>query len=148
MTSRLRDKWVLITGASSGFGAAAARAFASEGAKLLLGARRLERLEKVAAESKQAGAGEVHFHFLDVCKTASVNEFVDWSKEKIGAHTAGETGLHVLVNNAGGAHGFETVAEGRDDDWEIMFQSNTLGVLRMVRAALPLLPHQIGRAHV
>ena len=48
------------------------------------------------------------------------------------------------MNNAGGAHGFDTVAEGRDEDWETMFQANTLGVLRMVRAALPLLPHHSG----
>jgi NADP-dependent 3-hydroxy acid dehydrogenase YdfG len=59
----LKNKWVLITGASSGFGAAAARAFGAEGAKLLLGARRVDRLEKVAAEARQAGAGEAHFHF-------------------------------------------------------------------------------------
>ena len=81
MKSPLKNKWVLITGASSGFGAAAARAFGAEGAKLLLGARRVDRLKKVAGESKKAGAGEAHFHFLDVAKTASVEEFVLWAKE-------------------------------------------------------------------
>src|ERR1017187_2507427 len=114
----LQNKWVLITGASSGFGAAAARAFGAEGAKLLLGARRVDRLEKIAAEAKKAGAGEAHFRFLDVAKTASVEEFVSWAREKIGRRQ----NLHVLINNAGGAHGLEPIAQGRDADWEAMIQ--------------------------
>jgi NADP-dependent 3-hydroxy acid dehydrogenase YdfG len=52
--------------------------------------------------------------------------------------------LHVLVNNAGGAIGVETVADGKDADWEAMLQSNVLGLLRMTRAALPLLPRDAG----
>ncbi|MGH7991851.1 MAG: SDR family NAD(P)-dependent oxidoreductase, partial [Limisphaerales bacterium] len=60
MKSPLKNKWVLITGASSGFGAAAAIAFGAQGAKLLLGARRVDRLKKVAAESKKSGAAESH----------------------------------------------------------------------------------------
>ena len=153
MASRLKDKWVLITGASSGFGAAAARAFGAEGAKLLLGTRRLDRLNKVVTEARHAGAGEAHSHGLDVTKSSSVEKFVSWAKEqmKISAaeHRPGEpkpaTGnLHVLINNAGGALGLDPVAEGKDEDWETMLQSNVLGVLRMTRAALPLLPHHAG----
>ena len=140
MKSSLQNKWVLITGASSGFGAAAARAFGAEGAQLLLGARRVDRLEKIAAEAGKAGAGEAHFHFLDVAKTASVEEFVFWAREKIGRRQ----NLHVLINNAGGAHGLEPIAQGRDADWEAMIQSNVLGILRMTRAALPLLPRDAG----
>ena len=140
MKSSLQNKWVLITGASSGFGAAAARAFGAEGAQLLLGARRVDRLEKIDAEAKKAGAGEAHFHFLDVAKTASVEEFVSWAREKIGRRQ----NLHVLINNAGGAHGLEPIAQGRDADWEAMIQSNVLGILRMTRAALPLLPRDAG----
>ena len=83
MKSPLKNKWVLITGASSGFGAAAARAFGAEGAKLLLGARRVERLKKVAAESLQAGAAAAQAHELDVTKTASVEAFIAWAKSKI-----------------------------------------------------------------
>ena len=83
MKSSLKNKWVLITGASSGFGAAAAMAFGAEGAKLLLGARRVDRLKKVAAESKKSGAAEAHFHELDVSKTASVEKFIAWAKKKI-----------------------------------------------------------------
>jgi 3-hydroxy acid dehydrogenase / malonic semialdehyde reductase len=144
MKSSLKDKWVLITGASSGFGAAAARAFGAKGARLLLGARRVDRLKKVAAEARRTGAPEAHSHALDVCKTASVNEFVAWARERIGGQKSEGRGLHVLINNAGGAHGLDTVAEGKDTDWEAMLQSNVLGVLRMTRAALPLIPHDAG----
>ncbi len=135
--SSLKDKWVLITGASSGFGAAAARAFAAEGAKLLLGARRLDRLKNVAAGARKAGAVEAQVHELDVSQTASVEVFMDWVAEKLRT-------LHVLINNAGGAHGLDTVAEGKDADWEAMMQSNVLGVMRMTRAALPLMPRDAG----
>jgi NADP-dependent 3-hydroxy acid dehydrogenase YdfG len=140
MKTPLKNKWVLITGASSGFGAAAARAFGAEGARLLLGARRTGCLEKVAAEARQAGAPEAHFHILDVSKTPGVETFVAWAKGKMG----GPKNLHVLINNAGGAHGQDPVAEGRDADWETMLQTNVLGVLRVTRAALPLLPHDAG----
>jgi len=135
--SLLENQWVLITGASSGFGAAAARAFGAEGAKLLLGARRVDRLKKVAAETRKAGAAEVHFHFLDVAKTESVETFISWVRQKI-------RNLHVLINNAGGAHGLDPVAGGKDADWEAMIQSNLLGVLRMTRAALPLMARDAG----
>jgi len=147
MKTLLKDKWVLITGASSGFGAAAARAFGAEGAKLLLGARRVDRLEKVAAEVRQAGAAEAHFHKLDVTKTSSVETFIAWAKSKIqdpGCQTPDPTCLHVLINNAGGAHGLDTVAEGKDADWETMLQTNVFGILRVTRAALPLMPHDAG----
>jgi NADP-dependent 3-hydroxy acid dehydrogenase YdfG len=135
----LKNKWVLITGASSGFGAAGAVAFGAEGAKLLLGARRVDRLKKVAAESKKSGAVAAHFHELDVSKTASVEEFISWSAKIIGGKN-----LHVLINNAGGAHGIDTIADGKDADWEAMIQSNVLGVLRVTRAALPLMPRDAG----
>jgi 3-hydroxy acid dehydrogenase/malonic semialdehyde reductase len=144
MTSRLKDKWVLITGASSGFGAAAARAFGAESAKLLLGARRVDRLEQVAAEARQAGAGAALFQQLDVAKTSSVEAFVAWAGKKISNHSSRTSGLHVLINNAGGAHGLDTVAEGKDEDWETMLQTNVLGILRMTRAALPLMINHPG----
>src|SRR5690349_19908913 len=83
MASRLKGKWVLVTGGSSGFGAATARAFGAEGARVLIGARRLDRLEQVAAETKKAGAAEAHFHFLDVASTKSVNDFIGWARECI-----------------------------------------------------------------
>jgi NADP-dependent 3-hydroxy acid dehydrogenase YdfG len=137
MAYKLADKWVLITGASSGFGAAAALAFAREGSKLILGARRLDRLEQVATEAGKLGAPAAVFHSLDVTSTASVNGFAQWTR----THTER---VDVLVNNAGGAKGLDSVAEGKDEDWEFMLQANVLGVLRVTRAILPLLPHHAG----
>jgi 3-hydroxy acid dehydrogenase / malonic semialdehyde reductase len=135
----LKNKWVLITGASSGFGAAAALAFAAEGARLLLGARRVDRLGNVAAKAKKSGATQAHFHELDVSKTASVEAFMAWARGKLKSQP-----LHVLINNAGGAQGVDPIATGKDEDWETMLQSNVLGVLRVTRAALPLLPQDDG----
>lgn len=132
MPSSLKDKWVLITGASAGFGAASAIAFAREGAKLLLGARRVDRLQQIAAEARKAGAPIVEVAPLDVSKTSSVNAFAEVAQSKAGK-------IDVLINNAGGAHGMEPVADGRDEDWEAMMQINVLGVLRMTRAILPLM---------
>lgn len=145
MSSRLKGKWVLITGASSGFGAATARAFGAEGARVLMGARRMDRLQAVAADAKKAGAAEAHFHFLDVASTKSVNEFIGWTRDRIKASTPEKNGkLDILINNAGGAHGLDTVAEGKDEDWEAMMQSNVLGLLRVTRAALPLMMENPG----
>ena len=137
MPTILANKWVLITGASSGFGAAAARAFAREGAKLLLGSRRVDRLEAVAAEAKKAGSPAAHARTLDVSQTKSVNDFAAWTRTLTDR-------LDVLINNAGGAKGLDTVAQGKDDDWEFMMQTNVLGVLRMTRACLPLMVNNPG----
>lgn len=135
--SRLKDKWVLITGASSGFGAAAAKLFGEQGAKLLLGARRVDRLEQVAAEATKAGAPAAQVHSLDVSSTASVNEFAKWVAEQTPK-------IDFLVNNAGGAHGMDTVETGKDEDWETMMQINVLSVLRMSRAFIPMLRENPG----
>ncbi len=132
MKTSLEDRWVLITGASSGFGAAAALAFARVGARLLLGARRIDRLERVAAQAEQEGSPTALFHTLDVSLTPDVQAFLAWVR----THTSR---IDVLINNAGGAKGLESVADGRDEDWEFMLQTNVLGLLRMTRAVLPLM---------
>jgi len=137
MQKTLINKWVLITGASSGFGAAAALAFAAEGCHLLLGARRIQRLEEVSQRAKELGAASAHYHALDVSSTQSVETFTTWSRSLTPQ-------IHFLVNNAGGAHGMDPVISGKDLDWETMFQANTLGILRMARAILPLMPHHEG----
>ncbi|MBM3901475.1 MAG: SDR family NAD(P)-dependent oxidoreductase [Verrucomicrobia bacterium] len=134
---KLAGRWILVTGASSGFGAAAARRFAGEESHLLLGARRDERLAESAAAARAAGAASVHHHSLDVGRTASVEAFLDWARSLTPR-------IDVLINNAGGAHGLDPVATARDEDWEAMVQSNFLGLLRMTRAVLPLLPHHDG----
>jgi 3-hydroxy acid dehydrogenase/malonic semialdehyde reductase len=132
MASRLKDKWVVITGASAGFGAAAAKAFAREGSNLLLGARRTERITALADECRKLGAPKAQAHFLDVAKTASVDEFATWAKTITNR-------VDALINNAGGAHGLDPVATGKDADWEAMFEINVLGILRVTRAVLPLM---------
>lgn len=137
MDTSLKDKWVFITGASAGFGAEGALHFAREGAHVVIGARRADRLETVAADCKKAGATSAHYMELDVGCTASVNTFVDWLKGLTDK-------VDVLVNNAGGAHGADTVAEGKDSDWEAMVQSNFLGLMRVSRACLPLLVNNPG----
>ncbi len=133
----LKDKVVVITGASSGFGAAAAEAFAARGSRVFLGARRIERLAEVSKVALASGAASSEFRALDVSQTASVNAFADWVGERAGR-------VDVLINNAGGALGLDPVASGKDEDWETMLQTNVLGVLRMTRAILPLMPHHSG----
>jgi NADP-dependent 3-hydroxy acid dehydrogenase YdfG len=139
MATSLKNKWVLITGASSGFGAAAARAFAAQGANIIIGARRVDRLEQVAADCKKAGAPEAVFHSLDVSKTASVEQFVMFAKSKTPA-------IDILINNAGGAHGLDKIADLKDEDMEAMYQTNVMGLLRVTRAVLPMIPKAPGSA--
>ena len=114
----------VITGASSGIGAATARTLAAQGYHVVVGARRVERLRELADE---VGGTAVA---LDVTDDASVAAFV------------GELGpdpVHVLVNNAGGAKGMTTVADADLDDWRWMWETNVLGTLRMTRALVPRL---------
>ena len=115
-------KVAVVTGASAGFGAATAAALARDGYDLVLGARRLDRLEAVAAP---LGARALP---LDVTDPASVAAFV-----------AAVPRADVLVANAGAAFGADPIAEAREDLWEAMFQLNVMGVLRTVRGLLPLL---------
>lgn len=133
----LRNKWVLVTGASSGFGAATARAFGLHGSHVVMGARRLDRLQEVAREVVDAGAASVHVHILDVASTPSVESFTAWVRSVTPT-------VDILINNAGGAHGLDTIAHGSDGDWDAMIQSNFLGLLRMTRAILPLIPLETG----
>lgn len=112
----------VITGASSGIGAATARALASDGFQVVLGARRLERVAQVAAEV----VGEAFA--LDVTDPRSVEEFV-----------ARVPHCDVLVNNAGGALGLGPLAEADEEQWRTMYESNVLGTMRMTRALLPQL---------
>ncbi len=99
--------------------------------------RRLDRLEASAAAARKAGAPQALCHALDVTKTASVEEFAQWARSRTSA-------VDVLINNAGGAHGLETVASGRDEDWEAILQTNVLGLLRVTRAVLPMMPKDAG----
>jgi NADP-dependent 3-hydroxy acid dehydrogenase YdfG len=120
----------VITGASSGIGAATARALAGEGYRTVLGARRLDRLEALAAEI----GGEAVA--LDVTDPASVESFA----AVLGA-------CDVLVNNAGGALGLDSIAAADEEKWLTMYESNVLGQMRMMRALLPKLIES-GNGHV
>jgi 3-hydroxy acid dehydrogenase/malonic semialdehyde reductase len=137
MPSVLANKWVVITGASSGFGAAAAKAFAAQGAKLFLGARREDRLKQVVTAALKAGSPEAHYHFLDVAETSSVEQFVAAIRQRTSK-------IDVLINNAGGAKGLDKIADAKDEDWEFMVQTNVLGVLRITRACIPLMTNNPG----
>ena len=124
----------MVTGASSGFGEATARRLAEAGFTLVVGARRMERLATLAAE---IGARALA---LDVREPGSINTFVEAVDREFGQ-------VEILVNNAGLAAGLEPVAEGRDDDWVQMMDTNVLGMLRMTKACLPLL-RRAPRAHI
>ena len=115
-------KTAVITGASSGIGAATARALAADGHRVVLGARRLDRLRAVADET----GGEAHP--LDVTDPASVEEFA----VQIGA-------ADILVNNAGGALGLDPLGDADEERWRWMFEANVMGTMRMTRALLPKL---------
>jgi len=134
---QISHRWILITGASSGFGAAAAIAFARLNCHLILGARRQIQLESVARSAIEAGAPSAHPLHLDVSDPDSVQYFFNQVKSITPL-------VHTLINNAGGAHGLDPVATATDQDWDAMVQSNLLGTLRMTRAVLPLLPHNDG----
>lgn len=123
-------KLAVVTGASSGIGAATARALAVAGYRVILGARRVDRLEALATEI--GGVARP----LDVTDAGSVAAFCDAVPER----------LHLLVNNAGGARGLEPVAQAKDEDWAWMYEANVLGLMRVTRALLPRL--EAGRGHI
>jgi NADP-dependent 3-hydroxy acid dehydrogenase YdfG len=114
----------VVTGASSGFGAAIARRLAAEGFDVVLGARRADALQRVANEI----GSRARAHVLDVADQASVEGFC-----------AEVPACRVLVNNAGGALGLDSVAEAHDEDWLWMYDVNVLGTVRMIRQLLPTL---------
>jgi len=115
----------VVTGASSGIGAAIAIALGRQGYQIVVGARRVERLGRVAGEDGLAVR-------LDVTDEDSVNDFVKQIARRFGR-------IDVLVNNAGGALGLNPVAEAKDDEWVGMWKTNVLGLMWMTRACLPLL---------
>jgi NADP-dependent 3-hydroxy acid dehydrogenase YdfG len=124
------SRTAIVTGASSGIGEATARALAADGFEVVVGARRVERLEALAAET---GARAVE---LDVTDPGSVRELADAVPR-----------CDVLVNNAGGALGLDPIAEGDDEQWRTMYEGNVLGTMRMTRALLPALTAS-GDGHV
>ncbi len=123
-------KVAVITGASAGFGAATARALAAAGFSVVLGARRFDRIERLA---KELGGRALP---LDVTSTPSVAEFA-----------AQIPAVHLLVNNAGLSLGLDPIERANEADWQTMFETNVMGVLRLTRALLPKLEAS-GAGHV
>jgi len=136
----LNGKVVFITGASSGIGAATALAFAAQGSRLLLAARRAAKLAEVASLALERGAAAVHCISLDVRDRNDVQVAIDalppeWAE------------IEVLINNAGLSRGLEKLYEGAIEDWEEMIDTNVKGMLWVTRAVVPGMVAR-GRGHV
>lgn len=126
----LKDKVVFVTGASAGIGAATALAFADEGARLLLAARRAGKLAEVASAALERGAPAVHSIDLDVRDNRAVQNAIDglpseWAE------------IDILVNNAGLSRGLDKLYMGHVQDWEEMIDTNVKGMLYVTRAVVP-----------
>lgn len=131
---------VLITGASAGIGEATARAFAAAGARLVLTARRADRLRDLAAELRERHGTQSHTLTMDVRNAGVVTRMIEdlppaWS------------GIDVLVNNAGLSRGLEPIQDGSIADWDEMVDTNVKGLLYVSRAVLPGMVAR-GRGHV
>jgi NADP-dependent 3-hydroxy acid dehydrogenase YdfG len=133
--SGIQGKVIAITGASSGIGEAAARVLAARGARVVLGARRTDRLAKVTEEIRAAG-GEAAYRALDVTVLDDVQAFVDFARETYGR-------VDVIVNNAG-LMPLSNLASLKIDEWNRMIDVNIRGVLHGIAAGLPLMKAQGG----
>ncbi|MBE9239149.1 SDR family oxidoreductase [Anabaena aphanizomenioides LEGE 00250] len=126
----LNTQTILITGASSGIGAACAKIFGRENAKLILAARRLEKLEEKARELNKLYGVETHLLQLDVCDRSAVESAIanlppEWSE------------IDILINNAGLSRGLDKLYEGDFQDWEEMIDTNIKGLLYLTRYIVP-----------
>ena len=127
------ERIAVVTGASSGIGAATARVLAEQGYQVIVGARRLERLTEVAA----AIGPTVIARQLDVTDPASVLAFCEGIRR-----------CDVLVNNAGGALGLVPIEQADEEHWRWMFDANVLGTMRVTKALLPVIKAAIGHVIV
>lgn len=136
----LQNQIILITGASSGIGAACARVFAGAGAKLILAARRWSRLQELADALTKEFSIEIHLLQLDVCDRATVESTIStlppsWSN------------IDILINNAGLSRGLDKLHEASFQDWEEMIDTNVKGLLYLTRYIVPGMVSR-GRGHV
>ncbi|SDG31575.1 SDR family oxidoreductase [Phytopseudomonas seleniipraecipitans] len=131
--SNIQEKVVLITGASSGIGEGCARLLAEKGARVVLGARRVERLQQLVKEIQAAG-GKAIARRLDVTDAADVQAFVDAAMTKYGR-------VDVLLNNAG-VMPLSMIEALKLDEWNQMIDVNIRGVLHGIAAALPIMQKQ------
>jgi 3-hydroxy acid dehydrogenase/malonic semialdehyde reductase len=136
----VKDYVVLITGASSGIGAACANIFAQAGAKLILAARRQEKLEQLAEQLGKDYDCESYLLPMDVCDLSQVQSALSnlpetWSN------------IDILINNAGLSRGLDKVQEASIQDWEEMIDTNIKGLLYVTRTILPGMITR-GRGHI
>jgi NADP-dependent 3-hydroxy acid dehydrogenase YdfG len=131
--SNIRDQVVVITGASSGIGEATARLLAARGAKVFLGARRVDRLAAIVRDIERSG-GVAAFAKVDVTRRTEVASFVAAAVERFGR-------MDVLVNNAG-LMALAPIDKTLTDEWDRMIDINVKGVLYGVAAALPIFAKQ------
>ncbi|RPI14481.1 MAG: SDR family oxidoreductase [Ignavibacteriae bacterium] len=136
----IKGKIVIITGASSGFGMAISRLFAENGAKLIISARREDKLKTLAKELKEKYNTEILTIKLDVRDNEAVKKAVaslpdEWKK------------IDILINNAGLSRGLDKLHEGSIQDWEEMIDTNVKGLLYVSRAVIPGMVER-GSGHV
>ena len=131
--SVIQDAVILITGASSGIGEACARLLAQKGARVVLGARRSDRLQALAGEIREAG-GSAEYQRLDVTSREDSQKFIDFALERFGR-------IDVLVNNAG-VMPLSPLEALKVEEWDRMIDVNIRGVLHSIAAALPVMQAQ------
>lgn len=140
MTKPLENQIVLITGASSGIGTACAQVCAAVGAKLILAARRMERLQQLATNLQEKFQTQTHLISLDVRDRRAVESALNQLPEEWAA-------IDILINNAGLSRGLDKLHEGDIQDWEEMIDTNVKGLLYVTRTVVPGMV-QRGRGHV
>lgn len=131
---KLENKVCIVTGASSGIGYEVALAYAKEGAKVVAGARRLEKLEELEKQAKDL-PGEIYAVAVDVSKQEDIDNLVEKTIEKYGR-------VDVLVNNAGILDSYKSPVNITDEIWKKMFEVNVDSVMRTSRKVLPLMREQ------
>lgn len=136
----VKDRIVLITGASSGIGAACAKVFAEAGAKLILAARRFDRLQAFAIQLHEQFNTEAHLLELDVRDRTQVES----SLRSLPPHWQA---IDILINNAGLSRGLDKLYQGSIEDWEEMIDANVKGLLYVTRTIVPAMV-QRGNGHV
>jgi NADP-dependent 3-hydroxy acid dehydrogenase YdfG len=133
MSQGIQNKVVVITGASSGLGEATARHLAKQGAKVVLAARRIDRLQAIVQEIKAAG-GQAMAHAIDVTRREDLSALVEAAVATFGQ-------VDVMINNAG-LMAISPISELRVDEWDRMIDINVKGVLYGIAAALPVFEAQ------
>lgn len=131
--SNVKGKVIVITGGSSGIGEATARMLAQHGAHVVIGSRRIERLEAIASSIRLEG-GSVEYRTLDVTKHEQMEDFINFAQERFGR-------LDVVLNNAG-VMPLSQLDALKIDEWDRMIDVNIRGVLHGIAAGLPIMKKQ------